>query len=79
MDPIEEQNRFESRPQPRRVSAGAVLLGVLGAACAMLGFMLAPLITVPVVQRKYAVLGFALLAAGVVMLLAAFAWGRRSV
>ena len=79
MDPIENQDGADPRPAPRRVPAGAVLLGILGAACAMLGFMLAPLITVPVVQRKYAVLGFALLGAGVAMLLAAFARGRRSV
>ena len=68
-----------SRPAPRRIPAGPVLLGVLGAASAMLGFMLAPLITVPVVQRRYAILGFVLLAAGVAMLLSAIVWARRSV
>ena len=76
MDPI-HQEASPQKTEPRRVPAGAVLTGTLGAALAMLGVILAFLFTVPVVQRRYALLGVALIAIGCALLLAAWAYGRR--
>jgi hypothetical protein len=53
------------------------MAGTLGAALVMLGVVLAALFAVPVVQKKFAVLGVALVAAGGGIFVAAWAYGRR--
>ena len=77
MNPIQRQAFVPGRSEPHRVPAGAVLAGTLGAALVMLGVVLAALFAVPVVQKKFAVLGVALIVVGGGIFVAAWACGRR--
>jgi hypothetical protein len=77
VDPIQRQEFVPGRSEPHRVPAGAVMAGTLGAALVMLGVVLAALFAVPVVQKKFAVLGVALVIVGGGIFVAAWAYGRR--
>ena len=53
------------------------MAGTLGAALVMMGVVLAALFAVPVVQKKFAVMGVVLIGLGLGIFGAAWAYGRR--
>jgi hypothetical protein len=75
-DASERSTQTLAPPAPVRQPGWVILVGVLGAACLMIGLILLPMLQAPVLRPGVIAVADVLIAIGLALL--AFAWSRRT-